>query len=51
MEKQKQKCSLNSLEQKSWRNSKKHMNSFLNVTQRNNNVNLREKLEILEISL
>ena len=30
---------------------KKHMNSFLNVTQRNNDVNLREKLEILAISL
>ena len=30
---------------------KKYVNSFLNVTQRNNNVNLREKLEILAISL
>ena len=27
------------------------MNSFLNITQRNNNVNLRENLEILAISL
>ena len=27
------------------------MNSFLNITQRNNSVNLRENLEILAISL
>ena len=27
------------------------MNSFLNITQRNNNANLRENLEILAISL
>ena len=27
------------------------MNSFLNITQRNNNVNLMENLEILAISL
>lgn len=29
----------------------KHMNSFLNITQRSNNVKLRENLEILAISL
>ena len=30
---------------------KTNMNSFLNITQRNNNANLRENLEILAISL